>query len=154
MTPAAIKLLSKAAAERRRAAIRYDGQRHLRIVEPHLIYLDDQGSVMADCYQVQGYSDSDNTPPFWKTFRLSKIEAVFLLNVPFEAEAAGPLPAGKQDSVCSLIASAYDRPSSRLLRRPAEGESVMTQTRSWWSQVESAIDELLSGEPAARPGPR
>ncbi len=146
MTPTAIRILSKAAKERRRAAIRYEGQRHLRIVEPHVIYLDDQGSVMADCYQVQGYSDSGTAPPFWKTFRLSKIDAVFLLNTAFEANSVGRLPtAKKEEAAARLIASAYDRPPTQLLRRNMGG-SDLSQTRGWWNQMESAIDEFLSGE--------
>ena len=147
MSPMTIKVLSKAAKERRCAAIRYDGQRHLRIVEPHVIYLDDQGSVMADCYQVQGYSDSGTAPPFWKTFRLSKIDAVFLLNTAFEAGSVSRLPTvRKEEAAASLIASAYDRPPTQLLRRPREGDAALTQPRGWWSQMESAIDEFLSGE--------
>lgn len=147
MTPTAIKILSKAAKERRRAAIRYEGQRHLRIVEPHLIYVDDQGSVMADCYQVQGYSDSGAAPPFWRTFRLSKIDAVFLLNTAFEAESVGRrLPRViKEGPTSDLIASAYDRPPTQLLRRTTD-DGDPSQARNWWSQMESAIDEFLSGE--------
>lgn len=147
MIPVVLKLLTKAAKERRRAAIRYNGQHHLRVVEPHVICMDDDGNVVAECHQVKGYSASGKVPPFWKTFRVTKIDAVFLMNTPFEAEKAGGFKLNKQNYSRGLIAMAYDRPPTIPQRHQ---HSAMNQTRSWWTQVESAIDGFLSDD-VARP---
>ncbi len=145
MVPVVLKLLTKAAKERRRAAIRYNGQNHLRVVEPHVIYTSEDGSVVADCYQVKGYSSSGKLPPFWKTFRVTKIDAVFLLNTPFEAASANGFKLNRRDDGRRLIAMAYDRPPAMPQR---QSDNLLRQTRSWWMQVESAIDGFLSDESA------
>ena len=147
MVPVVLKILSKAAKERRRVAIRYDSQHHLRVVEPHVIYLDDQGTVLADCYQVKGYSTAGNPPPFWKTFRVTKIDAAFLLDDAFEADSVEGFRLGKQDYPMGLIATAYDRPPALLRRNASRPDNLLSHTRHWWAQVGSAIDELLSDEP-------
>ncbi len=147
MVPVVLKLLSKAAKERRRAAIRYNGQRQLMVVEPHVIYMDDDGSVVADCLQVKGRSTTGKRPPFWKTFRVTKIDAVFLLNVPFEATKADAFRLNGRDYARGLIAMAYDRPPPILQRQPhRHSDKLLGQTRSWWAQLESAIDGFLSDE--------
>ncbi|MFQ5994582.1 MAG: hypothetical protein ACE5K1_05765 [Acidiferrobacterales bacterium] len=147
MTPVVLKLLTKAAKERRRAAIRYNGQHHLRVVEPHVIYMDDEGSIVADCYQVKGHSVAGKAAPFWKTFRVNKINAVFLLNAPFEAAKAQGFRLNKQNYSRGLIAMAYDRPPTYPERHQGrDSDGLVNQTRSWWTQVESAIDGFLSDE--------
>lgn len=151
MIPVVLKLLTKAAKERRRAAIRYDGQHHLRVIEPHVIYMGNDGSVVAECYQVKGYSASGESPPFWKTFRVTKIDAVFLLNTPFEAGKANGFRLNKQDYLRRLIAVAYDRPLAIPQRNQnRHSDTLLTQTRHWWMQVESAIDGFLSKESATQ----
>ena len=149
MIPVVLKLLSKAAKERRRAAIRYDGQHHLRVVEPHVVYMDSDGGVVAECYQVKGYSTAANPAPFWKTFRVIKIDAVFLLDTTFKAQEPKNLTLRKSRR---LIAMAYDRPpaipapQNRMQPQPRHQENLLKQTRSWWTQAESAIDGFLSGQ--------
>ncbi len=149
MIPVVLKLLSKAAKERRRAAIRYDGQHHLRVVEPHVVYMDSDGGVVAECYQVKGYSTAANPAPFWKTFRVTKIDAVFLLDTTFKAQEPKNLTLRKSRR---LIAMAYDRPpaipapQNRMQPQPHHQENLLKQTRSWWTQAESAIDGFLSGQ--------
>lgn len=148
MLPVVLKLLTKAAKERRRAAIRYKGQHHLRIVEPHVIYMGDDSGAVAECYQVNGYSVSGKTPPFWQTFRVKDIDAVFLLNTPFEAPRANGFRLNKT-GYTRLIAMAYDRPPA--IPRPNQNrhsDTLLSQTRQWWTQVESAIDGFLSDENA------
>ena len=149
MIPVVLKLLSKAAKERRRAAIRYDGQHHLRVVEPHVVYMDSDGGVVAECYQVKGYSTAGKPAPFWKTFRVIRIDAVFLLGTTFEAQKPNNLTLRKSRR---LIAMAYDRPpaisapQNRMQLQPHRQENLLKQTRNWWAQVESAIDGFLSDE--------
>lgn len=144
MIPVVLKLLTKAAKERRCAALRYDGQHHLRVVEPHVIYMDSGGSVVAECFQVKGYSTAGNLAPFWKIFRVTKIDAVFLLSTPFEARKTTSLMFNNSRR---LIAMAYDYPPSSP--RPPQDrppDTLLKQTRQWWTQVESAIDGFLSDE--------
>ncbi|MDH3672474.1 MAG: WYL domain-containing protein [Gammaproteobacteria bacterium] len=149
MIPVVLKLLSKAAKERRRAAIRYDGQHHLRVVEPHVVYMDSDGGVVAECYQVKGYSTAGKPPPFWKTFRVTKIDAVFLLGTTFEAQKSKNLTLKNPRR---LIAMAYDRPPAtpapqkHIRPQSRDQEALLKQTRNWWTQVESAIDGFLSDE--------
>ena len=149
MIPVVLKLLSKAAKERRRAAIRYDGQHHLRVVEPHVVYMDSDGGVVAECYQVKGYSTNGTPAPFWKRIRVTKIDAVFLLGETFEAQDPKKLRLAESRRV---IAMAYDRPPetpaprNRIRPQPRHQEKRMQQTRNWWTQVESAIDGFLSDE--------
>ena len=71
--------LTHAVRTRRCVALRYHGQRGLRVVEPHAIYADAQAQLMLDGYQVRGYSASGRPPPFWRPFRLKKIAEVELL---------------------------------------------------------------------------
>ena len=149
MIPVVLKLLSKAAKERRRAAIRYDGQHHLRVVEPHVVYMDSDGGVVAECYQIKGYSTAGKPPPFWKSFQVTKIDAVFLLDSTFEVRNPNNLRLAKSRR---LIAMAYDRPPTipapehRISSQPRHRERRVQQTRNWWTQVESAIDGFLSDE--------
>ncbi len=149
MIPVVLKLLSKAAKERRRAAIRYDGQHHLRVVEPHVVYMDSDGGVVAECYQVKGYSTAGKPPPFWKSFRVTKIDAAFLLDSTFEAQNPKKLSLRKSRRV---IAMAYDRPpaipapQNRVQPHSRQQEKLLKQTRNWWTQVESAIDGFLSDQ--------
>lgn len=77
--------LKRAVRECRCVALRYHGQSGLRIVEPHAIYSDAQSRLMLDAYQVRGFSASGRPPPFWRPFRLRKIESATLL-----AEKFGP----------------------------------------------------------------
>ncbi len=146
MIPVVLKMLSKAAKERRRVAIRYDGQNHLRVVEPHVIYLDDQGNVMADCHQVKGYSSTGKPVPFWKTFRVTKIDAVFLLDDAFKADNVEGFRLGKQDYPAGLIATAYDRPPALLRRNVPHPDNLIGHTRHLWAQFESVLDGFLSDE--------
>jgi hypothetical protein len=137
MIPVVLKLLSKAAKER------------LRVVEPHVVYMDSDGGVVAECYQVKGYSTAGKPAPFWKTFRVTKVDAVFLLGTTFKAQEPKNLTLRKSRR---LIAMAYDRPpaipapQNRMQPQPRQQENLLKQTRSWWTQAESAIDGFLSGQ--------
>ncbi len=83
MLPNILKILSEAIRDRRRVAIRYHGQREIRVLEPHAIYTNDRGELVADCYQVKGYSSANRTIPYWRPFRLRKIAAISRLKETF-----------------------------------------------------------------------
>ena len=83
MVPNILKVVTKAIKEKRCAAIRYYNQREIRIIEPHAIYTNERGELVADCYQTRGFSSSGRPPPFWRPFRLKKIAAISLLKESF-----------------------------------------------------------------------
>lgn len=74
-----LQVLSRAIKERRCIAIRYQGQRAVRVVEPHAIYSDEQSQLMLDAYQIRGHSSSGRPLPFWRPFRVRKIDGVEVL---------------------------------------------------------------------------
>jgi predicted DNA-binding transcriptional regulator YafY len=84
MIPNILKVLTNAIREKRCVAIRYHDQRHVRVVEPHVIYTHESGELVMDAFQTRGYSASGRPPPFWRPFRLKKITAVSPINESFE----------------------------------------------------------------------
>lgn len=84
MIPNILQLLTSAIREKRAVAIRYHDQRHVRVIEPHVIYTHESGELIVDAYQIRGYSSSGRPVPFWRPFRLKKISAVSLLKENFE----------------------------------------------------------------------
>lgn len=84
MLPSILKILSEAIRDRCRIAVRYQGQREIRVLEPHAIYTNDRGELVADCYQVKGFSATKRKTPYWRPFRLKKIAAVSKLKDTFE----------------------------------------------------------------------
>jgi predicted DNA-binding transcriptional regulator YafY len=84
MIPNILQLLTTAIREKRCVAIRYHDQRHVRVVEPHVIYTHESGELVMDAFQTRGYSSSGRPPPFWRPFRLKKINAISPLKEHFE----------------------------------------------------------------------
>ena len=78
-----LQILSRAIKERRCIAIRYQGQRSVRVVEPHAIYSDEQSQLVLDAYQIRGHSSSGRLLPFWRPFRVKKIDEVEILKNAF-----------------------------------------------------------------------
>ncbi len=89
-----LSVLTAAVRTRRCCAIRYRDQTQARVIEPHAIYEDAIGEIIADCYQTAGYSSASREPPFWRPFRIRKINAAALLRktfVPRHQEGFSPL---------------------------------------------------------------
>ena len=80
---AALQVLLAGVKQKRRVAIRYRDQERSRVVEPHVIYTDNQREVVAECYQIRGYSAAGRPTPFWRPFRIKKIAEAALLNESF-----------------------------------------------------------------------
>lgn len=76
--------VEQAIAQRRRVMIRYRGQGRARVVEPHLLYRTPSGRRTLVAYQVRGYSAGGRPPPFWRPFRLSRIDEIYPLPEDFE----------------------------------------------------------------------
>lgn len=86
-------VLVEAVSAHKCCAIRYRDQTQARVVEPHAIYEDASGEKIIDCFQVGGYSSGGRHPPFWRPFRLCKLNAVALLGktfVPRRSEGFSP----------------------------------------------------------------
>ena len=84
MLPNAIELFKTAITNNRRIALHYKGQRHVRVVEPHVLYRMGSGRIMVECYQLRGYSTGGRVPPFWRPFQVARITALELLDELFE----------------------------------------------------------------------
>lgn len=84
MLPNILKVLSEAIRDCKRVAIRYHGQREIRVLEPHAMYSNDRGELVVDAYQVSGYSSAGRPLPYWRPFRLKKISAVSKLEKGFK----------------------------------------------------------------------
>lgn len=69
---------------RRRLLIRYSGNKRSRLVEPHILYGSEKNHQIVVCYQVGGYSSRGRRPPFWRPFRLNKVESVYVVDELFE----------------------------------------------------------------------
>lgn len=79
----ALQVLITAIKEKRRVALRYRDQERARVVEPHAIYTSENREIVADCYQVRGYSAGGRPAPFWRPFRIKKIAEASLLDEAF-----------------------------------------------------------------------
>lgn len=83
MLPHVLQAISRAIRERRCLAIHFDGQRQVRVVEPHAVYSDEQDRLVLDAYQIRGYSEAARPPPFWRPFPLGQITTISLLRESF-----------------------------------------------------------------------
>jgi predicted DNA-binding transcriptional regulator YafY len=109
MIPNILQLLTNAIREKRCVAIRYHDQRHVRVIEPHVIYTHDTGELVVEAYQTRGYSSSGRPPPFWRPFRLRKISAVSLLKETFETRVREGFAHGKDKYRNGLVTMIDDR---------------------------------------------
>lgn len=88
MLPNILKVLSEAIRDCHRVAIRYHGQREIRVIEPHAIYANERGELVVDGFQVKGYSATGRKEPYWRPFRLKKIASVSKLKETFDIRVA------------------------------------------------------------------
>lgn len=90
-----LQLLTAAINERRCVAIRYRDQHQIRVIEPHVIYTDENGEIVVESFQTRGYSAAGRPTPFWRPFRLKKITAMSLLKETFTPRTAEGFSANK-----------------------------------------------------------
>lgn len=109
MIPNILQLLMGAVRDKRCVAIRYHDQRHVRVIEPHVIYTHESGELVVDAFQTRGYSASGRPPPYWRPFRLKKINAVSLLKESFETRLQEGFSRDKDKYRRGLIAMIDDR---------------------------------------------
>ncbi len=140
-----LKLLSEATNGNRCAIVRYGNQNYIRVVEPHVIYSEEDGTLLADCYQVRGHSRSMSKQGFWKTFELAKINSVFLMGNPFKVRAREGFMPNQPKYLNNLIAMAR-RPVKQ--KTPAANQQtsrvIYQQARKLWWDMGNTIDKVLS----------
>jgi hypothetical protein len=88
MSSEVLELLKKSITEQRCLAVRYGDQTGVRVIEPHAVYTDEHGELVADCYQTGGYSATGRRPPFWKRMRVKKMQSASLLKDTFKPRGA------------------------------------------------------------------
>jgi predicted DNA-binding transcriptional regulator YafY len=115
MLPNVLQLLTQAVREKRCVAIRYHDQRHVRVIEPHVLYTHESGEILVDAFQTRGYSSSGRPAPFWRPFRLKKITAVSLLKESFETRLAEGFTHNKDKYKRGLVAMVDDRRRSTTI---------------------------------------
>ncbi len=115
MIPNVLQLLTQAVREKRCVAIRYHDQRHVRVIEPHVLYTHESGEILLDAFQTRGYSSSGRPPPFWRPFRLKKISAVSLLKENFETRLDEGFAHDKDKYRRGLVAMVDDRRKSTTI---------------------------------------
>jgi len=104
MLPNILKVMSEAIRDRNRVAIRYHGQREIRVLEPHAIYSNERGELVVDGFQVKGYSAANHPLPYWRPFRLKKIAAVSRLKETFTPRVDAGFAANKARYRKGLVA--------------------------------------------------
>jgi len=95
MTQNILKLIVKATKDNKCIAVRYRGQKEIRVLEPHAVYTSERGDITVDGFQVRGYSASGRPPPFWRPLRIKKISAISVLNETFTPRTAEGFSPGK-----------------------------------------------------------
>jgi len=125
MIPNILQLMMSAIRDKRCVAIRYHDQRHVRVIEPHVIYTHESGELIVDAYQTRGYSSSGRPPPYWRPFRLKKINAVSLLKESFETRLIEGFSRDKDKYRRGLVAMIDDR----RLKANVPTEALMGQKK-------------------------
>jgi hypothetical protein len=88
MLPNIKELVGSAIRNKRRLLLRYDGRSHTRVVEPHLLYRAENGTLTMVAYQISGYHSSKRRGTFWRPFQLKKVDSVYVMNDVFEPRIA------------------------------------------------------------------
>jgi predicted DNA-binding transcriptional regulator YafY len=75
--------LIRAVGERRVVELRRAGEPGVRVVQPHVVFRTEAGAIALNAHQVDGWSRQGDLPG-WRTFELSSIEALRVLEERFE----------------------------------------------------------------------
>lgn len=135
MIPNILQVLTTAIREKHCIALRYHDQRHVRVVEPHVIYTHESGELVLDAFQTRGYSSSGRPPPFWRPFRLKKIGAVSVLKENFETRLQEGFSPDKDKYSKGLVAI-VDRAGDEILQTRA-GQQASARRRQIYTQPQA-----------------
>lgn len=132
MIPNILQVLTAAIRDKQCIAIRYHDQRDIRVIEPHVVYTRENGELVVDAYQVRGYSSSGRPPPFWRPFRLRKIDAISLLKERFDTRIKEGFEHDRAKYRRGLVAIIDDRRKANL-GPPAVQQSTARQPEAGYT---------------------
>jgi hypothetical protein len=144
-----LPLLIQAVKERRAAVVRYDGQHHIRVVEPHAIFVGGDGAIMLDCYQTRGFDRTESPETQWTRLGLARIDSVFLLASEFRPRSPEGYTPNRPEYIPQPIALVTDLPAHVNVRAAVNAVSspeAIMRARLWWSGVGTAIDRALAND--------
>jgi hypothetical protein len=85
-------------------AVVYEGDRgSARGVHPQVLYLDAGGTLLVDCWQLNGPSKSGGPLPAWRAFELGRIERAAALDGEFGPARGLNLQASKYATVLAHV---------------------------------------------------
>ena len=120
-----LQLLISAVKEKRCVAVRYRDQNQIRVLEPHAIYTDEAGEIVADCFQTRGYSAAGRATPFWRPFRIKKITALSVLKEGFEPRVDAGFSRSKIKYRNGFIAMVDEQAAAEPFVYPFQGTQEM-----------------------------
>lgn len=149
MASSALNLLIQAVKERRAAVVRYDGQHHIRVVEPHALFVSGSGAVTLDCFQTRGFDRVEHPDPQWSRLDLARVDSVFLLASEFRPRMVEGYSPNRPEYMKQPIALVTDMPMARHLKpviKVANSPDAVVRAKQWWSTIGSAIDRALAND--------
>ncbi len=145
MTADILKRLRQSIREKRCAVLRCAGHQHVRVVEPHVIYTDKDGTVVLGCFQVRGPGNAGVNAVTWQLLQLRQIESVFLLDIAFAVRTDRGFDPGSPEFQRSLIAIVTGASAPAAAAHGSRSPAMLWyQARGWLWDVGSVIDRVLS----------
>lgn len=132
-----LAVMSKAVGEKKKVAIRKKGHTTIRVLEPYVIYMNREGSILVDCYMRDPKGDDDVNQQVWTTVVLSTINAAYMLNDCFRVQSSSDFKPKSDQYRVGLMA----------MIDLAEAGDTMSQVRKLWTHLGSALDGMLSDTP-------
>ena len=129
-----LAVLSKAVGENKKVAVREKGQTTIRLLEPYVIYVNREGSILVDCYMRDPKGDDEVNQKVWTTVTLSTISAAYMLNDCYQVHLPSNFNPKSDQYRAGLMA----------IIELAEGENTMSQVRKLWTHLGTALDGMLS----------
>lgn len=129
-----LRTLNQSIAEKRCVAIRYDGRQQIWIIEPHVVYTDNDGSIVVDCYQMSKVAASAEKKGYWRTLVWRNLGSIYLLNSEFQVRLKEGFDPGKpeyQNGLVAMVDVGGARSDAKL---------------SLFDRVGASIDRLLASE--------
>jgi len=127
-----LRTLNQAIAEKRCVAIRYNGRHQVWIIEPHVIYTDNDDNIVINCYQMSKIAASAEKNGYWRTLFWRNLDSVYLLNSEFRVRLKEGFEPGKPEYLDGLVSMV------------AVGTARVGSAQTLWDRVGSSIDRILS----------
>jgi len=124
MLPNIKNTIESAINNKRLLLLRYKKQSRSRLVEPHLLYTSQNNRLVMVGYQVKGYTSRGRTSPFWRPYRISKIQNLYVIDEIFRPrtdrgyETVRKMVKGQVESQINLQESQYTYFNNRILGPP------------------------------------